>query len=224
MEISRGYVFEPCSCPPSPIHDDLSGPKDNILIDHNGRACLADFSLITVVSDRSTFLASCIEGGTTRWMSPELFDPDKFGLKESRPTKESDCYALGMVIYEVLSGRKPYGACKAPVVIRKVLAGERPGRPQGNEGKLFTASIWKVVQLCWRPRPGDRTTAETVLLGLKGDAISSDCSMFFFQFCLRSQADPRSLLWHIRPLCRTQFRPTPGSTKEPHASRDDRGL
>ena len=43
-------------------------------------------------------------GGTRRWMSPELLDPERFGMPESennRPTKQSDCYALGMVIYEV---------------------------------------------------------------------------------------------------------------------------
>ena len=43
-------------------------------------------------------------GGTRRWMSPELLDPERFGIPESednRPTRQSDCYALGMVIYEV---------------------------------------------------------------------------------------------------------------------------
>lgn len=35
-------------------------------------------------------------------MSPELLDPKRFNASESpRPTKESDRYALGMVIYEV---------------------------------------------------------------------------------------------------------------------------
>ena len=34
-------------------------------------------------------------------MSPELLDPDKFGANDSRPTTQSDCYALGMVVYEV---------------------------------------------------------------------------------------------------------------------------
>ena len=37
-------------------------------------------------------------------MSPELLDPERFGVPESednRPTRQSDCYALGMVIYEV---------------------------------------------------------------------------------------------------------------------------
>ena len=44
-------------------------------------------------------------GGTYRWMSPELLDPEAFGIPQSeestRPTTQSDCYAFGMVIYEV---------------------------------------------------------------------------------------------------------------------------
>jgi len=43
-------------------------------------------------------------GGTRRWMSPELLDPERFGMPVSeyyRPTRQSDCYALGMVTYEV---------------------------------------------------------------------------------------------------------------------------
>ena len=34
-------------------------------------------------------------------MSPELLDPKRFNASDPRPTKESDRYALGMVIYEV---------------------------------------------------------------------------------------------------------------------------
>jgi len=34
-------------------------------------------------------------------MSPELLDPERFGITDYRPTKKSDCYALGMVVYEV---------------------------------------------------------------------------------------------------------------------------
>ena len=47
---------------------------------------------------------SFTSGGSTRWTSPELLDPERFGVPESegdRPTTQSDCYALGMVIYEV---------------------------------------------------------------------------------------------------------------------------
>lgn len=34
-------------------------------------------------------------------MNPELLYPDKFGIEDPRPTMQSDCYALGMVVYEV---------------------------------------------------------------------------------------------------------------------------
>ena len=99
-------------------------------------------------------------------MSPELFDPERFGLKGSYPTKEADCYALGMVIYQVLCGRIPYHPYTGPAVILKILDGERPERPQGNEGKLLTDSIWKVVRLCWETQPRNRISAKAVLLRL----------------------------------------------------------
>jgi len=101
-------------------------------------------------------------------MSPELFDPESFGLENGYPTKESDCYALGMVIYEVLSGRKPYAPSEGFVIISKVLNGERPGRPQGEEGELFTDVIWEVLGYCWKPQPSDRKSAKAVLPCLEG--------------------------------------------------------
>ena len=101
-------------------------------------------------------------------MSPELLDPTRFGLEESHPTKESDCYALGMVVYEVLSGQAPFAPAKAPVVIWMVLEGRRPGRPHGAEGKLFTDSIWGVLELCWKPQPSKRTSVEVVFRRLGG--------------------------------------------------------
>jgi len=45
----------------------------------------------------NTTTAPC---GTTRWMSPELLDTVRFG-SDGRPSRESDCYALGITIYEV---------------------------------------------------------------------------------------------------------------------------
>jgi len=45
-------------------------------------------------------VTSVSPGGTFCWMSPELLDPMHFG-SDGHPTREADCYALGMVIYEV---------------------------------------------------------------------------------------------------------------------------
>jgi hypothetical protein len=44
-------------------------------------------------------------------MSPELLDPELFGISQQegdRPTRQSDCYALGMVIYEVRVRASPF--------------------------------------------------------------------------------------------------------------------
>ena len=92
--------------------------KANILINGDRRACLADFGLSTITgvatqtaagASRASLvsndtLMSFTAGGTRRWMSPELLNPEMFGIPQSegdRPTRQSDCYALGMVIYEV---------------------------------------------------------------------------------------------------------------------------
>jgi serine/threonine protein kinase len=102
-------------------------------------------------------------------MSPELINPGKFGLEDNRPTKESDLYALGMVIYKVLSGRRPFAKYKHSAIADAVLAGRRPGRPRGKDGKLFTDEIWGALELCWKDQPQDRISASAVLLCLEGD-------------------------------------------------------
>ena len=164
MGTSRGYAPKPYSrCP---AHG-LLFSQANILINYDGHACLANFSLLTIASDRTTVTSSGVES-TIRWMSPELIDPGSFGLEKIRPTKESDCYALGMVIHEVLSGQTPFTPWGDPLVIRKVLDGIRPERPEGEGGSLFTDDIWRTLELCWKYKPDERASAKDVLLCLRG--------------------------------------------------------
>ena len=40
-------------------------------------------------------------GEGLQYLAPELLDPSSFGLKKRIPTKESDIFAFGMVIYQV---------------------------------------------------------------------------------------------------------------------------
>jgi serine/threonine protein kinase len=68
----------------------------------------AGASQVSLISNDS--LMSFTVGGTYRWMSRELLDPELFGIPQSegdRPTRQSDCYALGMVIYEVRVRESP---------------------------------------------------------------------------------------------------------------------
>ena len=145
------------------------------MINGDGRACLADFTLLTIAPSESTGTISShtggVAGGTIQWMSPELLDPERFGLEGGRATRQSDCYALGMVVYEVLSGQAPFASYNDSIVVQKVLKGERPGRPRGDKKKLFTDNLWRMLELCWKPQPGDRPNVEDVLLSLGGNPL-----------------------------------------------------
>jgi len=96
-------------------------------------------------------------------MSPELLDPDRSGFASNQPTKKSDCYALGMVVLEVLSGRAPFTPFRDFTVVRKVLEGEHPGRPEGAEGMWFTDDLWEMLEQCWSHHPERRPNIEAVL-------------------------------------------------------------
>ena len=139
--------------------------KANILVDRDRHARLADFGFLTVVSDPTHPITSSSysAGGTIRWMSPELLFSDETGPKGSRPTKQSDCYALGMVVYEVLSGQAPFAPSGRFAVMRKIMDGEHPQRPRGVEGAWFTDDLWRMLNRCWATRPESRPSSSAVL-------------------------------------------------------------
>ena len=141
----------------------------NILVDKTCRARLADFGLLTILSD-STTSSSYSHGGTTRWMSPELFKPE---IKNHCRTKHSDCYALGMVIYEVLAQREPFFQYQTAAIFWKVgVEGERPRRPEGVKGAWFTDDLWEMLERCWVPQPERRPSIEDVLHCLEKISMS----------------------------------------------------
>ena len=102
-------------------------------------------------------------------MSPERLYPGQFKLKDSRPTTESDCYALGMVILEVLSGRVPYHQFQNTTVMLMVMRGECPGRP-GRP--WFTDDLWRTMEQCWSPQLIDRPTIRGIFECLERLAIT----------------------------------------------------
>ena len=166
MGISRGCVFNGYS------HDPALPSlfeKANILIDQAGYARLADFGLLTIISDPANPPSSSShpEGGTVRWMSPERLNPLQFGFEDGRPTIASDCYALGMVIYEIISGNLPFHKYTDFWVVAKVLEGERPRR-----GVRFTDDLWKMLKRCWMVPPGSRPGIEDVLQCLETESRS----------------------------------------------------
>ena len=103
-----------------------------------------------------------MQGGTFRWMGPEL-NPQRFGFKDSRPTRHSDCYALGIVVYEVLGRGVPFYQDADLVVVVHVAEAKRPERPRGAEGAWFTDDVWMILERCWTRKPWSRPSIKDVL-------------------------------------------------------------
>jgi hypothetical protein len=159
-------------------HPRLPNPKSNILINNSGRACLTGFSHLTIASEESTITSpacECHDFPWVQWMSPELIPPE--GLTSWKPlstSMASDCYALGMVIYEVFSRRRLFfGTGRHNLIASMIRDGKRPERSRGGDGGLFTDSVWEILKLCWKHQPHDRISAKAVLLGLEGNPSTS---------------------------------------------------
>ena len=132
------------------------------------------------MTDLSTVLSESVDssGGTYRWMSPELLHSKLYGTK-CRLTRESDCYALGMVIYEVsglyssrqsliyppqvLTGLKPFHDMPHLTFILPVLRGVHPDKPRHAGALGFSDTLWELVELCWSRVSSIRPTAGELL-------------------------------------------------------------
>ena len=153
-------------CPLSSISFYAYDLQDNILIaDGPVRACLADFGLSTLAPSPLGETSTITTGGTYRYMSPELLDPGDIEGKSARPTQPADIYALGMVIYEVLTGSDPFhdynmGAFQLMLLVMK---GGRPKKPSNAEEIGFGSGTWELVKECWRDQSTGRPTIERVL-------------------------------------------------------------
>jgi serine/threonine-protein kinase len=130
------------------IHRDIK--PENILL-HDGSARVADFGIALAVS-RSEGAGRMTETGmslgTPQYMSPE----QAMGEREIGP--RSDVYALGAVLYEMLTGDPPFSASTAQAIVAKVMT-EKP-MPPSRVRERVPAAVEEAVLTALEKRPADR--------------------------------------------------------------------
>lgn len=98
------------------VHRDIK--PANILVDHSGLVKLVDFGLAEVLGTHS--LAG--GAGTYSYMAPEDFHEEEYS------DRRSDIWAVGVILYEILAGRRPFQVAKAkdPFAWKRVIEEDAP--------------------------------------------------------------------------------------------------
>jgi TonB family protein len=111
------------------VHRDIK--PTNILLDHGDHVCVADFGLAYIRDFNLSFSRSTSIAGTPHYMAPE----QSLGKGIDH---RSDIYSLGVLAYEMLTGRLPFTA-DSPIAIVLKHINERPPSPEELSPALLRA-------------------------------------------------------------------------------------
>ena len=140
------------------IHRDIK--PENILISKDGRIKVADFGLARNIAMGQTMTAeSSVVLGSVSYLSPEQVQR---GVADAR----SDIYAIGIVLFEMLTGDKPYSG-ETPIQIAYRHVNDRIPNIQ-TINSAIPASVAELVYEVTAPNPDQRPKdAEELLSKLK---------------------------------------------------------
>ncbi|CAO1943616.1 unnamed protein product [Urochloa humidicola] len=170
---ARGLAYLHMSCDPHILHRDIK--SSNILLDENFEAHLADFGLARLICAYETHVTTDVVG-TLGYIPPE------YG-QSPVATYKGDIYSFGIVLFELLTGRRPVDMCR-PKGTRDVVSWVLQMEEEGRETEVFHPSIHhkenesqlvrvlEIACLCVTAAPKSRPTSQQLVAWL--DDIAED--------------------------------------------------
>jgi ABC-type phosphate/phosphonate transport system substrate-binding protein len=109
------------------LHRDIK--PGNIILDAQGEPHLTDFGLAKISDASTKFSDSGSIAGTPAYMSPEQ-------ARGERLTPAADTYSLGVILYELLTGRTPFSAATPVETLRQITDVEPPNPAAVTKGRV----------------------------------------------------------------------------------------
>ncbi|MCW8984535.1 MAG: serine/threonine protein kinase, partial [Thermoanaerobaculales bacterium] len=133
------------------LHRDIK--PGNILVDEKGEPFLADFGLARLIGGHGLTQHGVFVG------TPHYCSPEQVALEEL--DERSDIYALGLVIFEMATGRRPFEA----ETVAEILAMQRSAPPPDPKSisPRIPGELAAIVLRCLAKDPADRLAAATDL-------------------------------------------------------------
>ncbi len=127
------------------VHRDMK--PANILVNLDGRIKISDFGVARVDSSTMTQVGDVL--GTPSYMSPEQIKSEEVGAP-------ADIYSIGVIAYELLTGKRPFIELSLSALMRKVVH-EMPAPASSLNSKL-SPYINEVLSKALAKNPDDRYT------------------------------------------------------------------
>jgi serine/threonine protein kinase/Tfp pilus assembly protein PilF len=135
------------------LHRDLK--PANILLTDDGQPMLLDFNLSEDTKTLSALSPASI-GGTLPYMAPEHLQAFQQNISSS--DQRSDVYSLGIILFELLTGRQPYPLRTGPIkrVLGEMIDDRHAAPPLRRWNKTVSPAVESIVRHCLAPRPDQR--------------------------------------------------------------------
>ncbi|XP_027124697.1 LRR receptor-like serine/threonine-protein kinase FEI 2 [Coffea eugenioides] len=176
---ARGIAYLHHDCSPKIIHRDIK--SSNILLDENLDPHVSDFGLAKLLVDEDAHVTTVV-AGTFGYLAPEY-------LQSGRATEKSDIYSFGVLLLELVTGKRPTDPTFVKrglnvvgwmnTLVKENRMEDIVDRRCTNADAETVEAVLEIAARCTDANPDDRPSMQQVLQYLEQEVMSPCPSDFY---------------------------------------------